>query len=128
MLKDFRDLYEEFFNKSQDKKIIPFIRIYAPKDKILLRSFLDSEGIPTYTDSEHINNLYPGLNVHGFTDIVIYIFEDNKDQAKIIVEDYIKNLIETINPEIDVKVGDFIALLNALPTSFNQILPEIINE
>ena len=125
---DFKDHNEDFFNKSQGKSIIPFIRVFAPKDKILLRSILNSEDIPTYVGSDHINNLLPGLRIQGHTDVVIYIFEENKNQAKVIVEDYIRNLIESINPEIDVKIGDFFALINALPTSFNQILPEIIND
>ena len=125
---DFRDLNEEFFTKSQGENIIPFVRIYAPKDKIILRSILDSEGIPTYVASEHTNNLLPGVRIQGHSDIIIYIIANDQNHARDIVKDYIRNLIESINPDIDVKVGDFFALINALPTSFNQILPEIINE
>jgi hypothetical protein len=125
---EFRDLNDVFFEKLDRESVIPLVRVYAPKDKMFIRSLLDSEGIPTYVGNEHINNMFPGVRMQGNTDTIIHIMANDRERAVAVVEDYIRNLIESINPDIDSKVDDFLGLINALPTSFNQILPEIIEE
>ena len=125
---DFEDLNEKFFNNAEGRSPIPFVRTYAPKDKMLIRSILDSEGIPTYVGSEHINNILPGVRIQGHADSVIYIFRDDRWRALPVVEDYIRDLVESANPGLNARAIDFAAVLAALPTSLNQIVPEILEE
>ncbi|MDC7125445.1 MAG: hypothetical protein PQJ46_07750 [Spirochaetales bacterium] len=121
------DYNQEFIKNSDGKEVIPFVRIFAQSDKLLLRSLLSSENIYTYMTSENTNSLFPGRMIQGYTDMIIYIFKEDKKRAKPIVEDYILNLIENINPEIKVKAMDFISVLALVPTSLNQIIPEILD-
>ncbi len=121
------DYNQEFIENSEGKDIIPFVRIFAQSDKLMLRSLLSSEGVCTYITNENTNNLFPGRMVQGYTDTVIYIFKEDQAMARPIVEDYILNLIENINPEIRTKAIDLVAAMALLPTSMNQILPEFID-
>ena len=125
--KEIIDYNQEFLENSEGKEVIPFIRIFAQQDKLMLRSLLLSEGICTYVTNENTNSLYPGVMIQGYTDTVIHIFKEDKEKARPVVEDYILNLIENIRPEIKVKAVDFAAVLATLPTSLNQIVPEIID-
>ena len=124
---EFKDLDEDFFEKSQGRDVAPIVRVYASKDKVLIRSLLDSEGIPTYVGSDYINNLFPGVQLQGHSNTVVYIIADDRTRAKNVIEDYIRNLVSSMNPKIDAKAVDFLAMISALPTSLRQSLPKIID-
>ncbi len=126
-----RDLNEEFFKNVEGEISIPFIRIYSNQDKMLIRSILDSAGILSYQDMHHVGDLLPGVRVQGYTDTILYIYESNREEAEEIVVDYIRNQVENLTGnQLTTKQAlmDAIALLNAKPTSQNQILPEFIVE
>ena len=123
---EFTDFNEDFLNNAAGRTAVPFVRVFAIKDTLMLRSLLAGAGIKTYIENEKVNNLYGGMMIRGYTDSVINIFEDDIRQARPVVEDYIRNLVEDINPEKTVKAVDLAAVSQALPTSLNQVLPEIL--
>lgn len=124
---EFIDYNQEFIESSEGQEVIPFVRLFSQSDKLMIRSLLSSENISTYITNENTNNLFPGRMVQGYTDTVIYIFKEDRERARSIIEDYILNLIENIYPEIKTKAIDLVAAMALLPTSMNQIVPEIID-
>ena len=120
------DLNEKFLSAAEGRPASAFVRTYASKDTLLIRSLLDAEGIGSYVGGERVNALFPGLMIQNYTDSAIVIFDDERERARPIVEDYIRNLIAAADPDADAFGVDFAAVLLLLPTSLNQILPEIL--
>jgi hypothetical protein len=128
---DFRDINREFLDAAKSDRPIPFLRVYNHQDKMVLRSVLDSEGILTYLDLDHMSSLYPGFKVQGYTDSIIYVLERDIVTATGIAKDYIANLINVLhkNPVNKTQAAaDFVSAVNFKPTSRNRVLPEFLNE
>lgn len=120
------DIEGRFFARAQGRDTCAVARVFAVRDRLLLRSLLDARGIPTYVKNEHLNSILPGVGVQNGYDSMLYAVCEDAEPAREIVRDYVRNLIQSIKPEIDVHAIDYAALLVMVPTSQNQLLPEII--
>jgi len=56
---------------------------------------LAQEGILTYSEFDHMNNLFPGIGIKGYTDAVLTVFEKDLNQAVRLTEEYIQSRYES---------------------------------
>ncbi|MCR4579269.1 MAG: DUF2007 domain-containing protein [Treponema sp.] len=80
---------KEFFERSKaGERSQLFMSIASQQDCLMLRSLLYSEGIPTYVEGEHMNNVYGGITGTMTTVVAIklYILCQDYDKTKEIVE------------------------------------------
>jgi len=67
-----------------------FLTLASHQDCAIIRSLLNAENIPTYTEGEHMNNIYGGLTGTGTSviGIKLYILCKDYDTAYDIVTNY----------------------------------------
>ena len=67
-----------------------FLTLASQQDCAIIRSLLNAENIPTYTEGEHMNNIYGGLTGTGTSviGIKLYILCRDYDTAYDIVTNY----------------------------------------
>ncbi len=125
---EFIDYNDKFTQANRSEPVMPLVRTFSIEDKMMLRSMLDAEKIPTYVKGEHVNNMLPGIGVQGYSDSIIYVYSNDYEDAESIVHDYVQNLIDSIEPERESGFVDIVAVVNTAPTKYNQYIPEIIKK
>jgi hypothetical protein len=68
-------------------------RLLAPRDEnelMVIKSLLESDGIPFQIQNEHFGGLYPGLNVFPFSERVILVADSDVERASVLVHDFLK--------------------------------------
>lgn len=78
-----------------------FLILGGMQDCALIRSLLFSEGIPSYTENEHINQMYGGVPscVTGVFAIKLYILCKDYDKAYDIVSHFANSKSESFNQQ-----------------------------
>ncbi len=119
----------EFLKNAEGRQVLNLVRTYNPGDLALLRSLLDSAGINTFVNFSAMNSLYPGVNLGGYTDMIVTIFEEDAEEARQIVSGYldgqrghdpektgsrVRNVAEAV-------LGHFV-----IPSGRNKTLPELL--
>ncbi|MFA6505678.1 MAG: hypothetical protein WCT14_06260 [Treponemataceae bacterium] len=89
---EFEDYNEKFLNNFGDNTMVKFVRAFNQNDVAVIRSLLADLGINTYVEFENVNNLYPGIAVGGYADLIIAIYERDLFEARIAVMEFIENL------------------------------------
>ena len=85
------DFEKEFFEHTKAGEPYQlFLTLAAHQDCAIIRSLLNAEKIPTYTEGEHMNNIYGGLTGTGTSviGIKLYILCKDYDTAYDIVKNY----------------------------------------
>ena len=85
------DFEKEFFELTKAGEPYQlFLTLAAHQDCAIIRSLLNAEKIPTYTEGEHMNNIYGGLTGTGTSviGIKLYILCKDYDTAYDIVTNY----------------------------------------
>lgn len=88
---DIPDFEHDFFNRTQNgEKSQLFLSLAAQQDCAMIRSLLQAENIPTYTEGEHMNNIYGGItgSMTSVVAIKVYILCSDYDKAFEIVKSY----------------------------------------
>ena len=84
------DFEKQFFERTKaGEKSQLLMSIASQQDSLMLRSLLFSEGIPSYVEGEHMNNIYGGISGTMTTVVAIklYILCDDYDKAIEIIND-----------------------------------------
>lgn len=84
---DFEKLFFERTEAGEKSQLL--MSIASGQDCLMLRSLLFSEGIPSYVEGEHMNNIYGGISGTMTTVVAIklYILCDDYDKALEIIND-----------------------------------------
>ena len=84
---DFEKLFFERTKAGEKSQLL--MSIASQQDCLMLRSLLFSEGIPSYVEGEHMNNIYGGISGTMTTVVAIklYILCDDYDKALEIIND-----------------------------------------
>ena len=99
---DFEKLFFERTKAGEKSQLL--MSIASQQDCLMLRSLLFSEGIPSYVEGEHMNNIYGGISGTMTTVVAIKLFLCNDyDKAVEIINDaQIKDLSGiTIHPKAE---------------------------
>ena len=67
------------------------LNIFNQFDLMFNKSLFQSEGIPYFTEGEHLSKIRPGIPIGVFGRTGIYIIEEDYDDAIEIIERYINN-------------------------------------
>lgn len=124
-----RDLNDDFFQNMGDSTPVPFLKVYTPQDRMLIRSILDSAGIPSYQGSHHVGDLLPGVRIQGHNDSLIYIYDSRRSEAEVLVIDYLKNRVESLTGEAVTDLSNLAGImseLNMTPAAGYRVLPEFV--
>jgi hypothetical protein len=76
-------------------------KLLVPRDEnelMVIKSLLESDGIPFQIQNEHFGGLYPGLNVFPFSERVILVSESDFDRASLLVNDFLKAMEQSPEP------------------------------
>lgn len=125
----FIDLNEKYITNGHNKKSIDTIRIYNPIDGDIIRSILDSADIETFISYNHMNNLYPGIQIPGHTTSIISIYEEKIGQAIPLINDYINNLKSHEKTKVSSKIRnitEFALFGQTMPKGRDKRIPELI--
>lgn len=85
------DFEKAFFEQTKAGELYQlFLTLASQQDCAIIRSLLNAENIPTYTEGEHMNNIYGGLTGTGTSviGIKLYILCKDYDTAYDIVTNY----------------------------------------
>ena len=88
---DLPDFEKGFFERTQaGEKSQLLITLASQQDCAIIRSLLQAENIPSYTEGEHMNNIYGGLSGTMTTVVAIklYILCADYDKAVDIIKNY----------------------------------------
>lgn len=104
-----------------------FLSLSSIRDCSLIRGLLQVEGIPTYTEGEHMNSIYGGISgtMNAVVAIKLYILSRDYDKAYEIVKDYVNEKIQRItrdgeeNRNSNIRSGILVYLAGA-PVSVGQ--------
>lgn len=118
---DLQDMNEVFLNHAGGRKVLDLVKVFNPSDLMILRSIFASEGIDSYVKSNYFGDLYGSAKESIFSTTVISIFEDKLDDARVIVQDYIRNLQKDTN-DTDSSVAEDVQTTEA----DLKYLPEIL--
>lgn len=119
---------KEFFERTQaGESYQHFLSLSSLKDCSLIRGLLQVEGIPSYTEGEHMNNIYGGLSgtMNAVVAIKLYILIKDYETAYDIVRDFINEKVKRIEKESEDNRGKHIAsgilvFLAGAPVSIGQ--------
>ena len=93
---DMENLFFEKFNLGI--KPYKLLDIYTPMDLMLIESLLLSEEIPYHCDFKHFMGVRPFLPIINYNNVNLYIFEEDYNDAIIIINEYInRKNIKTYN-------------------------------
>jgi hypothetical protein len=70
------------------------IKLYSPKDELelsFIKSILEGEGIPYFVHNDHFGSLKIGPNIPLFNAKTIMVHEENADQTKELISDFLNN-------------------------------------
>ncbi len=93
-----QDLNEKFLAQAEGRQVIELVKVYNHQDKMILRSILDARGIPTYVKSNNFGELYPTFDLNNFATSVISLFETDREEAVMVVKDYLDSLNSETRP------------------------------
>lgn len=85
------DFEHNFFERTKTgEKSQLFLSLAAQQDCAIIRSLLQAENIPSYTEGEHMNNIYGGItgSMTSVVAIKLYILCNDYDKALEIVKNY----------------------------------------
>ena len=88
---DLPDFEKGFFERTQaGEKSQLLLTLASQQDCAIIRSLLQAENIPSYTEGEHMNNIYGGLSGTMTTVVAIklYILCADYDRAVDIIRNY----------------------------------------
>ena len=88
---DLPDFEKGFFERTQaGEKSQLLMTLASQQDCAIIRSLLQAENIPSYTEGEHMNNIYGGLSGTMTTVVAIklYILFADYDRAVDIIKNY----------------------------------------
>ena len=88
---DLPDFEKGFFERTQaGEKSQLLLSLASQQDCAIIRSLLQAENIPSYTEGEHMNNIYGGLSGTMTTVVAIklYILCADYDKAVDIIKNY----------------------------------------
>ena len=88
---DLPDFEKGFFERTQaGEKSQLLLSLASQQDCAIIRSLLQAENIPSYTEGEHMNNMYGGLSGTMTTVVAIklYILCADYDKAVDIIKNY----------------------------------------
>ncbi len=88
---DIPDFEKGFFERTQaGEKSQLLLSLASQQDCAIIRSLLQAENIPSYTEGEHMNNIYGGLSGTMTTVVAIklYILCADYDKAVDIIKNY----------------------------------------
>ena len=88
---DLPDFEKGFFERTQaGEKSQLLLTLASQQDCAIIRSLLQAENIPSYTEGEHMNNIYGGLSGTMTTVVAIklYILCADYDKAVDIIKNY----------------------------------------
>lgn len=105
-IENFDEAFFEQTNKGE--KYQHFLSLSSQKDCALIRGILQADNVPTYTEGEHMNNIYGGIDgsMNAVVAIKVYILYKDYDRALEIISDYIRLKVERINSEEDKNYGE----------------------
>ncbi len=86
---DSQSFEKEFFSRiEKGEKSILFLTLGNPGDLSLIRSILYADGVPSYADGEHMNNIYGGISgtMESVVAVKLYVLEADYDRAREIFE------------------------------------------
>ena len=91
LVEEGRDDYEkEFFERAQNgEKSQVLLTIASQQDCAIIRSLLHADGIPSYVEGEHMNNIYGGISGTMVTvvGIKLYILCSDYEKAVEIIQE-----------------------------------------
>jgi hypothetical protein len=70
------------------------VRVYSQVDQSLIKSLLDSRGIPSDLLFANTSGLRIGVGIPGFNDVVFVVLDTDYEAAREIVQDYAASLEE----------------------------------
>jgi hypothetical protein len=70
------------------------VRVYSQVDQSLVKSLLDSGGIPSDLLFSNTSGLRIGVGIPGFNDVVFVVLDTDYEAAREIVQDYVASLEE----------------------------------
>lgn len=76
---------------ARGKKVLRFLHIYSQFDVMLIKSLLQSEGIPFHTEFEHMNKVRPGLAIRNYNQITVTILDEDYRDALELIRTYRKS-------------------------------------
>lgn len=126
------DLNDRFLAAAEGRPSVAIVRSYNPEDVMVLRSLLDSAGIASYVRFQNMNSLYPKIVMGRNSDVLIDVFADELEEARLIAEDYIDRLkaesrvgpgskAAALRNAAEMAIGGIIA-----PDSETRLLPELL--
>jgi hypothetical protein len=126
------DLNDRFLAVAAGRPTVALVRSYNPEDVMVLRSLLDSAGIASYVRFQNMNSLYPKIVMGRNSDVLIDVFSDELEEARLIAEDYIDRLkaesgasphskAAALRNAAEMAIGGIIA-----PDSETRLLPELL--
>jgi hypothetical protein len=126
------DLNERFLAAAVGRQSVALVRSYNPEDVMVLRSLLDSAGIASYVRFQNMNSLYPKIVMGRNSDVLIDVFADELEEARLVAEDYIDRLkaesgasphskAAALRNAAEMAIGGIIA-----PDSETRLLPELL--
>lgn len=124
------DFEDSFFKAVQNgEESQRFLSLSSQRDCAIIRSLLSADNIPSYTEGEHMNNIYGGLagTMNAVVAIKLYILKKDYETAYEIVSDFMNSKIKKFNEEnseskaSDIITGAVSALFfNAVPLKSRQ--------
>ncbi len=81
---------KKFFERVEaGEKSVLFLTLGNPGDTAIIRSILYADGIPSYVEGEHMNNIYGGISgtMESVVAVKLYILEADYERAKEILEE-----------------------------------------
>ena len=120
------DMNEDFINNSKGHEIIPLVKVFCDSDKMIIRSILQSSQIRNYLELDNINSLYPGLQMNNLKEIIIFIYKDDVNDARTIIEDYIKNINNNKSQNNSNVIIDAISEIGNWSTRETRPIPELL--
>ena len=81
---------KKFFERVEaGEKSVLFLTLGNPGDTALIRSLLFADGIPSYVEGEHMNNIYGGISgtMESVVAVKLYVLDADYERAKEIFEE-----------------------------------------
>jgi hypothetical protein len=93
------EIEEQFYNEVRNgKEKYKFLKIDNQFDLMFIKSLFQSENIPYYIEFENISRMRPGMYVGDLGNYnLLYILDEDYNDAVEIVQEYIKTKKETSN-------------------------------
>ncbi|QEK03565.1 DUF2007 domain-containing protein [Treponema phagedenis] len=89
-LKNLVEMEDEYYRKTAaGEQTLPFVKLFYQQDCMIVKSILQSEGIPYHVKQEHLSSVLIGQGVAGQNDTYFYILRKDYEGALKIINDFI---------------------------------------